>query len=109
MLERLLSTSSIQSPMARGLERDQERNGCLQARQKGISGAFIQPVLALVQWAERYSRDPEQTRKLYEKYQPTHVIHLAALGEIASIYRIYCTLYSNADILSWWFVQEYEV
>ncbi|KAE9389286.1 NAD(P)-binding protein [Gymnopus androsaceus JB14] len=24
-------------------------------------------------------RDPEQTRKLYEKYQPTHVIHLAAL------------------------------
>lgn len=26
-------------------------------------------------------RDPEQTRKLYEKYKPTHVIHLAALGE----------------------------
>lgn len=25
-------------------------------------------------------RDPEQTRKLYEKYKPTHVIHLAALG-----------------------------
>ncbi|KAH7871369.1 uncharacterized protein C8R40DRAFT_1054751 [Lentinula edodes] len=24
-------------------------------------------------------RDPAQTRKLYEKYQPTHVIHLAAL------------------------------
>jgi len=25
-------------------------------------------------------RDPEQTRRLYEKYKPTHVIHLAALG-----------------------------
>jgi len=25
-------------------------------------------------------RDSEQTRKLYEKYKPTHVIHLAALG-----------------------------
>jgi len=25
--------------------------------------------------------DPEQTLKLFEKYQPTHVIHLAALGE----------------------------
>ncbi|KAK1216643.1 hypothetical protein PQX77_020763 [Marasmius sp. AFHP31] len=24
-------------------------------------------------------RDPEQTRRLYEKYKPTHVIHLAAL------------------------------
>lgn len=26
------------------------------------------------------SRDPEQTKKLFEKYKPTHVIHLAALG-----------------------------
>jgi len=28
--------------------------------------------------AEADLRDPEQTRKLYEKYKPTHVIHLAA-------------------------------
>ncbi|TDL13725.1 hypothetical protein BD410DRAFT_368936 [Rickenella mellea] len=25
-------------------------------------------------------RCPEQTRQLFEKYKPTHVIHLAALG-----------------------------
>lgn len=25
-------------------------------------------------------RDTEQTKKLFEKYKPTHVIHLAALG-----------------------------
>ncbi|TFK25450.1 epimerase-domain-containing protein [Coprinopsis marcescibilis] len=29
--------------------------------------------------AEADLRNPEQTRKLYEKYKPTHVIHLAAL------------------------------
>ncbi|KAF7343405.1 GDP-L-fucose synthase [Mycena venus] len=29
--------------------------------------------------AEGDLRDPEQTNKLYEKYKPTHVIHLAAL------------------------------
>jgi hypothetical protein len=27
-------------------------------------------------------RDPEQTRQLFERYQPTYVIHLAALGKI---------------------------
>lgn len=26
------------------------------------------------------NRDPQQTLQLFEKYQPTHVIHLAALG-----------------------------
>ena len=26
------------------------------------------------------NRDKEQTMKLFEKYKPTHVIHLAALG-----------------------------
>lgn len=31
-------------------------------------------------------RDPEETRKLFEKYNPTHVIHLAALGELARNY-----------------------
>ncbi|KAJ7628375.1 hypothetical protein FB45DRAFT_748187 [Roridomyces roridus] len=30
-------------------------------------------------------RDPEQTRKLYEKYKPTHVIHLAAL--VGGVYK----------------------
>jgi GDP-L-fucose synthase len=25
-------------------------------------------------------RDPEATKKMFEKYKPTHVIHLAALG-----------------------------
>lgn len=28
-------------------------------------------------------RDPAQTRQLYEKYKPTHVIHLAALGALS--------------------------
>lgn len=28
------------------------------------------------------NRDPEQTRKLFDKYKPTHVIHLAAMGTI---------------------------
>jgi len=32
------------------------------------------------------SRDADQTRKLYEKYKPTHVIHLAALGAHTSLY-----------------------
>jgi len=27
-----------------------------------------------------WDRDAAQTRQLYEKYRPTHVIHLAALG-----------------------------
>lgn len=25
-------------------------------------------------------RDAEETKKLFEKYKPTHVIHLAAIG-----------------------------
>ncbi len=29
----------------------------------------------------RRDRDIEATKRLYAKYQPTHVIHLAALGE----------------------------
>jgi hypothetical protein len=28
------------------------------------------------------SRDPVATEALFDKYQPTHVIHLAALGEL---------------------------
>ena len=31
------------------------------------------------------NRDPEQTRRLYEKYKPTHVIHLAALGMLCDV------------------------
>ena len=34
-------------------------------------------------------RDPAQTQKLFEKYRPTHVIHLAALG--TSMERSSCT------------------
>ncbi|PPQ95374.1 hypothetical protein CVT26_008219 [Gymnopilus dilepis] len=37
--------------------------------------------------AEGDLRDADQTRKLYEKYKPTHVIHLAALGVHASFRR----------------------
>ncbi|KAJ7201051.1 hypothetical protein GGX14DRAFT_465578 [Mycena pura] len=32
-------------------------------------------------------RDQEQTVKLYEKYKPTHVIHLAALGSFGGLFR----------------------
>jgi len=38
----------------------------------------------LIGWDAAAVRDPEQTRKLFEKYKPTHVIHLAALGRFAS-------------------------
>lgn len=31
--------------------------------------------------ADSQNRDIEQTRKLFDKYKPTHVIHLAALGK----------------------------
>jgi GDP-L-fucose synthase len=27
-----------------------------------------------------FHSDPEQTKKLFDKYKPTHIIHLAALG-----------------------------
>ena len=29
------------------------------------------------------ARDPAQTRALFEKHKPTHVIHLAAIGALA--------------------------
>lgn len=34
-------------------------------------------------------RDPESTKKLFEKYNPTHVIHLAALGRCSSLFASY--------------------
>jgi hypothetical protein len=37
-------------------------------------------------------RDPESTKKLFEKYKPTHIIHLAALGETILILRIFLAL-----------------
>ena len=40
-----------------------------------------QTAVPLSSYQEIDCRDPVQTRQLYEKYQPTHVIHLAALGE----------------------------
>ncbi|KAG9226654.1 hypothetical protein CCMSSC00406_0006121 [Pleurotus cornucopiae] len=39
-------------------------------------GAFVWQPNA---WFIEYDRDPEQTRKLFDKYKPTHVIHLAAM------------------------------
>lgn len=42
-------------------------------------GAFVWQPNA---WFIEYDRDPEQTRKLFDKYKPTHVIHLAAMGTI---------------------------
>ncbi|KAG7442855.1 epimerase-domain-containing protein [Guyanagaster necrorhizus] len=39
-------------------------------------------------------RDPEQTRKLFEKYKPTHVIHLAAV-----VGGVFANMRSNASFL----------
>jgi FlaA1/EpsC-like NDP-sugar epimerase len=51
-------------------------------------------------------RDASQTRQLFEKYKPTHVIHLAALGTFPITILHYLIL---IEWHSWWAVQEHEV
>jgi hypothetical protein len=67
----------------RALEKSQARSGYSPARQRLISGQILslsETMSYFMQFAWAQCRDPEQTNKLYEKYKPTHVIHLAALG-----------------------------
>lgn len=52
-------------------------------------------------------RDPEQTRRLYEKYKPTHVIHLAALGMLCDVHKI--SLSNKFCMYSGRAVQEHEI
>ena len=51
--------------------------------------------------------DLEQTKKLFAKYKPTHVIHLAALG--MSFAKLIMTAAHNHIWCSRWTVQEHEV
>lgn len=52
-------------------------------------------------------RDPTQTRQLYEKYKPTHVIHLAALGMCTRYLKLSLNL--TIDYCSWWTLQKHEI
>lgn len=51
-------------------------------------------------------RDAEKTHKLFDKYKPTHVIHLAALGES---FRDWDSNLLIGSMCSWRAFQEYEV
>ena len=52
----------------------------------------------------QYFRDPAQTQALYDKYKPTHVIHLAALGTSAvTLYPTYANPTSRRPL------QEHEI
>ena len=55
----------------------------------------------------RAYRDPEQTRALYEKYKPTHVIHLAALGMYS--FSLSLLTWDHVSHGSWWAFQEHEI
>ena len=52
-------------------------------------------------------RDVEATRKLFAKYKPTHVIHLAALGDYTSL-RSDQSYHTDCGANSWGLVHEYE-
>lgn len=55
----------------------------------------------------RRHRDPEQARMIFDKYKPTHVIHLAALG----MSRISTSLRISRLTLtrSWWPISQYAI
>ena len=55
--------------------------------------------------------DPEATKALFEKYKPTHVIHLAALGAFSAIYTMWdcANLWCFFVLRSRWFIHAYEV
>lgn len=81
----MLSTQNLKTP---GTVERLANLGYLQVRKRVISSKVSQPhpfMQADIGWGFLL-RDPEETRKLFEKYNPTHVIHLAALGELARNY-----------------------
>lgn len=95
------SMSSRLNPQDRGLARRKERLGYLPHRQRETSGKLDRhyDLLCHISYDRKHvllPRDPEQTKKLFEKYKPTHVIHLAALGLYLSSYMIY---HQSAKIL----------
>ncbi|KAF8337072.1 uncharacterized protein EI90DRAFT_3279854 [Cantharellus anzutake] len=51
----------------------------------GLVGSAIRWEWIFARSSEGDLRDPEAAKKLFEKYKPTHVIHLAALGNLFGI------------------------
>lgn len=79
-MARLSSILSILSLKDRALANAREKHGCLLRPQRVTSGENPSGVDYAQTDHRLYVRDPEQTKKLFDKYKPTHVIHLAALG-----------------------------
>ena len=62
-------------------------------------------------YSNRHCRDAIATEKLFEKYKPTHVIHLAALGVFTYSFLIdhHAQIIEPFDATSRWSLQEYEI
>jgi hypothetical protein len=58
------------------------RLGCSPRLRKLIYGMYYAAIFnTYLSNLSTFFRDLEQTKRLFEKYKPTHVIHLAALGK----------------------------